>query len=295
MADENGEVEARAAPRGERRRPAGADEPVVVPLRKVDWMEERDRADNDPLSVPALGMAYRVLNVVDRVEPGSPAAKAGLQAGDVVTKAEFVFPKTAERQAPRRRTDRIQPATKTTSRPTGRRSSTSLQELPPGTKVKLTYKRGDESREADAHARRRRTATSSPERGLIFDWIAAHPHRRHVERGGRAAAGTKRSARWAWSTASWASSAGQVPVTSLGGPVTIAQAAGFSAVRRPGQAAGVPHDAQRQPGGDQLPADPAVGRRAHGVPAVGRHPRQAGRREVRRGDAHRRASCSSSR
>ena len=44
-----------------------------------------------PCRFPALGLAYRVLNVVKRVEPGSPAEKAGLQADDVITTAEVIF------------------------------------------------------------------------------------------------------------------------------------------------------------------------------------------------------------
>jgi regulator of sigma E protease len=43
-----------------------------------------------PLSVEPLGVAFAVTNTVASVSPGSPAAKAGLQPGDVLTKAHFL-------------------------------------------------------------------------------------------------------------------------------------------------------------------------------------------------------------
>ena len=69
----------------------------------------------------------------------------------------------------------------------------------------------------------------------------------------------------------------QVPLTMLGGPGTIAAP---PAAPHQGHfvAADLPHDAQRKPGRDQLPADPAAGRRAHGVSGLRRHPRPAGQR-----------------
>ena len=86
----------------------------------------------------------------------------------------------------------------------------------------------------------------------------------------------------------------QVPLTMLGGPGTIATAAGDAASQGLVVAADLPHDAQRQPGGDQLPADSAPGRRAHGVSGLRRHPRPAGQRASSSSRCTRPASCSSS-
>jgi regulator of sigma E protease len=47
---------------------------------------------NSPVAIPALGVTYRVLNKVDRVVEGSPAAKAGMQPGDVIVAAQLVSP-----------------------------------------------------------------------------------------------------------------------------------------------------------------------------------------------------------
>ena len=40
-----------------------------------DWWEEAT-APNSPVAVTALGLAYRVGNQIESIEPGSPAAKA---------------------------------------------------------------------------------------------------------------------------------------------------------------------------------------------------------------------------
>jgi regulator of sigma E protease len=64
----------------------GAKEPLKfdVTLRQADRIET-PLLPKSPLSAPALGIAYRVLNRVRAVEEGSPADKAGVRPGDVVT------------------------------------------------------------------------------------------------------------------------------------------------------------------------------------------------------------------
>jgi regulator of sigma E protease len=71
----------------------GAPEPIDIPvtLRRVDWYEQPQR-ENNPLSVPELGLAYRVLNRVDKVIPGSPADKAGIQPGLMIQQAAISPP-----------------------------------------------------------------------------------------------------------------------------------------------------------------------------------------------------------
>ena len=44
------------------------------------------------MSVSALGVAYHVLNEVDSVIEGSPAAKAGMKPGDVLVEATLIPP-----------------------------------------------------------------------------------------------------------------------------------------------------------------------------------------------------------
>jgi len=71
----------------------GSKAPLELPvtLRKVDWMEE-PLGFGAAMPAPALGLTYRVLNRVHEVEQGSPAAAAGIVAGDVIVAAQFVYP-----------------------------------------------------------------------------------------------------------------------------------------------------------------------------------------------------------
>jgi regulator of sigma E protease len=69
--------------------------PEVVPVRLREPTETPVEGPNGPLGVSALGCACRVLNQIDRVVADSPAAKAGIQAGDVLTKATLVPPENA--------------------------------------------------------------------------------------------------------------------------------------------------------------------------------------------------------
>lgn len=64
----------------------GAKDPlkIDVALRQDDRIET-PLLPKSPISAPAMGIAYRVLNRVRAVEEGSPADKAGVRLGDVVT------------------------------------------------------------------------------------------------------------------------------------------------------------------------------------------------------------------
>jgi len=66
---------------------------IPVALRRADWYEQPIR-ENNPLSIPELGVAYRVLNKVDRVISGSPAEKAGIKPDEIIRKAIIISPDT---------------------------------------------------------------------------------------------------------------------------------------------------------------------------------------------------------
>ncbi len=72
---------------------------VPVTLRQTNAFETPYWPDS-PVTVPALGVAYQVLNTVASVVPNSPAAKAGIARGDVLVKAALVAPdkETLDRQ-----------------------------------------------------------------------------------------------------------------------------------------------------------------------------------------------------
>jgi regulator of sigma E protease len=104
---------------------------------------------DSPVAISELGIAYFVLNTVARVEPGSPAAGAGMQAGDKISQA-VINPPSAEELAdlckqyqnndlgqieftiPFKDDERNWPVL-----------LTSLQGGLPGTTVRLTWHRGD--------------------------------------------------------------------------------------------------------------------------------------------------------
>jgi regulator of sigma E protease len=64
---------------------------IPVLLRATETYEEPLREDS-PVSVPAMGIAYYVDNKIDAVIPDSPAATAGIRAGDVLVKATLLPP-----------------------------------------------------------------------------------------------------------------------------------------------------------------------------------------------------------
>jgi regulator of sigma E protease len=59
---------------------------VRVTLREADWYSQ-PLDEGNPIAVPVLGVSYRVLNRVRAVQPDSPAAAAGLAAGDEIVSA----------------------------------------------------------------------------------------------------------------------------------------------------------------------------------------------------------------
>jgi regulator of sigma E protease len=231
MAEDNRDVELSL-----RRKATGEDgrqtsEPVVIPLRAVTWQEGPFGGENEPVVATALGVAYNVLSVVDRVEPGSPAEAAGMKSGDVVLRAEFVFPDDMQ--------DKPEVETFEFSSDENEQKANwpslmaVLQASKPAARVKLTYKRGDETHEA--------TLTPAVEEGyfLTYRGLGFDPVQRI-----RIAKDWNEAFRRGWEET--VSSLGlvyrflgklgtQVSVTSLGGPITIAKAAGFSAAEGPGK------------------------------------------------------------
>lgn len=195
---------------------------VVVPLRDGRWIEEAI-APNDPVSVPSLGLAYRVLNVVQRVEPGSAAEAAGLKAGDVITSAEIILPEGS--------TISLEDSTVDFSDEEANwpQLSTWLQRLPATTQVKLGYLRGKESLTTAAMTPQVVEGFYAFDRGLGFDWIRK---KRIADTWSEAwQLGRQETVRSLGMVYRFLNKlgAGQVPLTALGGPVTIAKGAGFSA------------------------------------------------------------------
>jgi len=199
-----------------------ATEEIDLPLREVTWLTDM-AVKNSPLAAPALGIAYRVLNRVANVQPDSPAAQAGLQSGDTITKAEFILPKDAKKGS-----EAIKPiAFDEKEQQNWPAFVRIIQVLLPGTQVKLTYTRD----EKELHTTLEPANAEGyflAQRGFVF---------RRVKRI-RIAATLSEQLEYGYQET--ANSLGmvfrflgkigtQVPFSALGGPVTIAQAAGYSA------------------------------------------------------------------
>ncbi len=176
-----------------------------------------------PVGVPSLGIAYRIENEVVSVVADSPAAAAKIEPGDKVVSAEFVFPKELDESAA------LEPLTvklsaKAENWPT---VFDQLQNAPAGTSLKLTIDRGDEklTKELTPVAA---DGLYVADRGLLFN---------PIERIRRATSFSEQI-EYGWNETTDALGmvfrflkkiGTQVPVTALGGPITIAKAAGYSA------------------------------------------------------------------
>jgi regulator of sigma E protease len=117
--------------------------PIVysVPLRTPIESAPSEIFDS-PVSASALGVAYHVLNRVDSVLQGSPAAKAEMQPGDVIVKATLIPPdkKTLKKLGENQSKDSLVFNDKERNWPP---LMSALQNVLPGTTVELTFSRND--------------------------------------------------------------------------------------------------------------------------------------------------------
>jgi regulator of sigma E protease len=64
------------------------------------WTHSAPSGENSPQAIDELGLAYQVVTVVKEVAPGSPAATAGLQSGDVVKAIGYFDPLKKDKTTP---------------------------------------------------------------------------------------------------------------------------------------------------------------------------------------------------
>jgi regulator of sigma E protease len=119
---------------------------VKVTLRPVDWLEA-PRLPGNPMSIPALGVAYPVLNRVRSTKPDSPAAKAGLRNGDVITEATIIPPKEQDPKYEELAQTKVTLELTEDVRNWPYLTNV-LQQVLPGTTVELKWKRQDEVKSA---------------------------------------------------------------------------------------------------------------------------------------------------
>ena len=125
---------------------------------------------NGSVGVSALGVAYRVLDGVDRVVEESPAAKAGLRPGDQIVKAVLMPPdKEIERQKLGGNQSKV-PIDFGPEDHNWPLLTNALQVLLPGTTVELTVSREGGKKQRTVTLTPVETADwFNPEGGFIFE------------------------------------------------------------------------------------------------------------------------------
>jgi len=180
--------------------------------------------DRAPIGAPALGIAYRVENQVVAVLPDSPAAAAGIAPGDTIVGVTIIYPKPADPKLVREPTEVALSA----DEPNWPAVFDELQHASGGTAVELTIERGDEK------LTKKLTPVAADglyvtDRGFLFNPIERI----------RRATSVAEQIEYGWDETADALGmvfrflekigTQQVPMTALGGPITIAKAAGYSA------------------------------------------------------------------
>jgi regulator of sigma E protease len=211
-----------------------------ITLRDRPW-PEKSLSAGSPLSIPALGLAYRVNAKIAAIDPDGPAAKAKvtkdgqpaspLAEGDEIAEAELQLPKLTPEEKSRRQADKTAHWPTVTGKmkfsadlPSWPALISDLQDLPPGTEVILTLSDG-------------RKATLTPaeladeyyfDRGLLFSpemiTIKADSFQSAIALGARQ---TKDALLTVYKFLRRIGT--QVSPFALGGPVTIVRAAGGEA------------------------------------------------------------------
>ena len=113
----------------------GKSQDVDITLRHVDWYELL-LMPGSPVSIPELGVAYAVLNKVRSVDADSPAAEAGVSAGDVVVEATLL---ASDEETAKKHdlNEEVEPITFGPEKPDWPRFFYTMQMTYPGRKVKL--------------------------------------------------------------------------------------------------------------------------------------------------------------
>jgi regulator of sigma E protease len=197
-----------------------ADREVTITPREVTWRDDETSGPGCRVAVSALGIALAVADVVTEVAAGSPAAVAGMVAGDRLTRANLVLPgePADDEGVPISANDPNWPAV-----------VAAIQQLPVGTKLKL---------EVAAAAGQTRSVELEPVetddlfsvgRGLVFDPVYEKVQARSLgeafSRGFRKA-GEDLSLVYSFLGKLWSN---KISPRLLGGPIEIAKQAGKSA------------------------------------------------------------------
>ena len=147
----------------------GAEAPSTVSARPRRPIEYSPPPSNGPISSSSLGVAFQILNRVDRVIEGSPAAVAGLRPGDLITYARLLPPddETLRKlELDGQATEEVEFDEKKRNWPW---LISLLQQMAPGTKVELTVLRQDKEKITVELTPVESDKWFNPERGFRLD------------------------------------------------------------------------------------------------------------------------------
>ena len=111
-----------------------------------------DMAAGGPAAIESVGVAFEVTAVVAAVVPGSPAAKAGLAAGDTLTVAQFIAANDAAREREQKvlgDKNAFDPITLDNLTKNWNAVFFRLQDSLPDTRLKLTWTRGGKTQSGE--------------------------------------------------------------------------------------------------------------------------------------------------
>jgi regulator of sigma E protease len=196
------------------------DREVTLTPRTVTWRDDETTGIGCPLSIAALGVAIEVPADVTAVAAGSPAAEAGIAAGDRLTRATFLVPGDTEigEGVPLSAEEPNWPAV-----------TAILQQLPAGTKLRLAVA-GDAGGTRDVELE----PVAAADRFVVERSLVFQPVFEKVQAGSVAEA-FRRGGRKAWEDLSLVYSflgkltSNTISPRLLGGPIEIAKQAGKSA------------------------------------------------------------------
>ncbi len=225
----------------------GKSEPVAVRLKPVAPASINSvfpaRSPGTPMGADEIGIAYRIGNEIAAVRPNTPAA-ADLAVGDRVNSAKLIFPKDAKGKTPDPLVVKLVPdepsglaallrkwfgsTTEARPEPNWPTVLDAIQFISDGTEIEFTVVRGDEA------PRKVTLKPVSAEDAFVASrgfWFRPIERIRKAESFGQ-------QVRYGWDETTEATTmvfrflkkiGTQVPISALGGPVTIAKAAGYSA------------------------------------------------------------------
>lgn len=197
-----------------------ADREVTITPREVSWRDDETSGAGCRVAVSSLGLALVVADVVTEVAADSPAAKAGIVAGDRLTQASFVLPGESADD------DGVPITTKDPNWPA---VAAALQQLPAGTKLQLRVV----SAAGQARSLELEPAAAADlfvvDRGLVFDPVYEKVQARSLGEAlgrGLRKAGEDLSLVYSFLGKLWSNA---ISPRLLGGPIEIAKQAGKSA------------------------------------------------------------------